>query len=324
MNTFRIDLWDGDEYSYPRAFGFRPNLHAYLHDEDAGLRPCMIIVPGGAYCHVSLTEGELPAMAFYKAGWQCFVLTYTVNAFGLAPAREQPLRDLSRAVRTVRARAVEWHLDPKRTVLCGFSAGGHLAGSLAVHWDRMTDAKYPEISSCPDAAVLSYPVITTGVFAHRGSFEYLLGKDATPAELADASLETQVRSDTPPLFLWSTVTDASVPCENSEMMADACRKAGVPHALHIFSSGKHGLSVATEAWARGEFGENYCGEQWDAVLKAAEAGDPRLSPEQRARVREECRSMAEWRKTGAGENQANAEVSVWPELAVAWLKAVLG
>ena len=64
MNTFRIDLWDGDEYSYPRAFGFRPNLHAYLHGGDAGPRPCMIIVPGGAYCHVSLTEGELPAMAF--------------------------------------------------------------------------------------------------------------------------------------------------------------------------------------------------------------------------------------------------------------------
>ena len=323
MRTFRVNLWDEGEYHYPYAFDFRPNLHAYMHDEDETERPCMIVIPGGGYCHVSLTEGELPAMAFFNAGWQCFVLTYTVNAFNLAPVKEQPLRDLSRAVRMIRARAAEYHLDPKRVALCAFSAGGHLAGSLAVHWDRMTDVKYPDFSSRPDAAVLSYPVITSGEYAHRGSFECLLGKDASAEELADASLETQVRADTPPLFLWSTVTDEGVPCQNSEMMADACRKAGVTHALHIFSKGKHGLSVATEAWARGEFGENYCGEQWDAILKAAEANAPELSPEKREQVETEYRRMMMWRKTAAEQkNEANAEVSVWPALAMSWLSAI--
>ena len=323
MKTFRISLWEEDEYHYPYAFDFRPSLHAYVHDEDEAQRPCMVVVPGGAYTHVSLTEGELPAMAFFRAGWQCYVLTYTVNAFGLAPVQDQPLRDLSRAVRTVRARAAADHLDPKRVALCGFSAGGHLAGSLAVHWDRMTDAKYPEISSRPDAAVLCYPVITSGEYAHRGSIENLLGADATDEALRDASLETQVRSDTPPLFLWSTVTDASVPCQNSEMMAAACRKAGVPYALHIFSHGQHGLSVATEAWARGEVGEDYCGAQWFAVGKAAEAGDPRLSPAQREQAMTDIRNMRLWREKGARENQPNDEVSIWPELALRWLRHTL-
>ena len=87
-------------------------------------------------------------------------------------------------------------------------------------------------------------MISAGEFAHRESFEALLGKNASDEELAYMSLEHQVKTDTPPCFVWATETDDGVPVENSLMFIDACRKQGVPCALHMFSHGPHGLSLA--------------------------------------------------------------------------------
>ena len=105
---------------------------------------------------------------------------------------------------------------------------------------------YRTVSARPDAAVLCYPVITSGVYAHRDSIVALLGNSPDTEELKYMSLEYYVTKDTPPCFLWQTVTDATVPVENSYLFAMACRRAGVKYAHHVFSEGVHGMSVASE------------------------------------------------------------------------------
>lgn len=206
-------LWSEEEYSYPLAFGFIPNIVSYIHDEDNANRPSIIVVPGGGYWGVSPTEGEIVALEFYEKGYNTFVLTYTTNLLMPVPLKMQPLKDISRALCMVRKNAKEFKINPNQVAICGFSAGGHLCGSIAVHHDDIEDNNelYQEYSNRPDATILSYPVITSGEKANRSSFVALLGKDATSDELEYMSLEKQVKETTPPVFLWHTVTDELVP-----------------------------------------------------------------------------------------------------------------
>ena len=187
--------------------------------------------------------------------------------------------DIARTVRILRYHAGACHIDPARVVVCGFSAGAHLCASLCVHYPDISDPdpKYENISARPDAAVLSYPVITSGKYAHRDSFLALLGPDADKKELEYMSLEDHVTDDMPPCFLWQTATDDSVPVENSYLFALACRKAGVPFAHHVFSDGIHGMSVATEEWLEGCYGESYTLEQIDRLISAIERGENPIS-----------------------------------------------
>ena len=252
MKKETLAIWQKGEYQYPLAFGFVPKLVSYIHEEGEQARPCMLVVPGGAYCVVSPTEGEIVAMEFYEKGYNAFVLTYTTNPLMLEPLKDQPMRDLSRAIRFIRSRAGEFCIDPDRLVICGFSAGGHLCASVCVHFADISDEVYEGISNRPDAAILSYPVITSGDKAHQGSIQALLGADATEAELKYMSLETQVTENTPPCFLWQTATDEAVPVENSYLFAQALKEKGITFAHHVFSCGKHGLSLANEKWAAGD------------------------------------------------------------------------
>lgn len=251
MTGERILIWKEAEYHYPLACGFIPNLVSYIHEESEE-RPAMLVVPGGAYCVVSPTEGEIVAKSFYQAGYNAFVLTYTTDILVREPLKMQPLQDISRAVRVIRRRAEEFGICPEKVAVCGFSAGGHLAGSLCVHYGDIEDpdSEYAGISNRPDAAVLSYPVITSGEYAHRGSFEALLGKEASREELEYMSLEKHVTPQTPPCFLWQTVEDKTVPVENSYLFAQALKEAGVPFAHHVFARGEHGLSLADQQWLR--------------------------------------------------------------------------
>src|SRR5699024_6037393 len=171
---------------------------------------------GGAYRNASPSEGHLPAEEFYRAGHNVFVLAYTVNLLD-EPLKLQPLRDISRAVRMIRKNAEKYSVDPEKIALCGFSAGGHLCASLCVHFGDITDPapRYQAVSDRPDAAILSYPVITSGEYAHRDSMTALLGSEPTEEELEYMSLEKHVTADATPCFLWQTVTDATVPVENS-------------------------------------------------------------------------------------------------------------
>ncbi len=316
MITKTYQIWKPEEYSYEHAFGFIPNITSYLH-EDEGKRPCILVVPGGGYCVVSPSEGELVALKFYEKGYQAFVLTYTINFLQMAPLKLQPLQDISRAVRYIRKSAEEFAVAEEELTVCGFSAGGHLCGSLCVHYEDIQDMseEYGRISNRPDSAILSYPVITSGEKAHRGSFIALLGDDASPEELEYMSLEKQVTEQTPPCFLWATATDETVPVENSEMYVRACREKGVPCAFHMFTSGSHGLSLADEDWANGVHMSPYTEEQLVYVMRKVQAGEITV-PE---------RVQAEWKEEEKRQKEGKArvpepEVAVWPELADAFLR----
>lgn len=318
MRYERIDIWNSGEYTYPAAFGFRPNLRTLLH-EDGGPRPCVLVIPGGGYRIVSPTEGEIVAKRFYEMGYQAFVGTYTTNQMGLAPLKKQPLRDIARMLRLIRARAGEFRVIPDRIVVCGFSAGAHLCGSLCVHWQEAGDSLYADVSPRPDGAILSYPVITSGEFAHRDSFTALLGPSPSEEELAWASLEKQVTPETPPAFLWQTADDATVPVENSYFMAMALKTAGVPFEHHVFPKGMHGLSLANEDWASGRFGDPYPAEQTACIVAAGKAGKITVPKE----VLDFHRLFAD---PGDGSGPALPrfepveEVAVWPELADRWMR----
>ena len=223
MINERIEIWKKEEYHYPAAHGFIPVMFSYIH-EDEKKHPAMIIAPGGAYREVSPSEAHLPAMEFYGAGYNVFVLEYTINQLDEAPLKMQPLHDISRAIRMIRSRAEEFHIRPDRIAVCGFSAGAHLCGSLCVHNKDVEDPEeaYQNISNRPDAAILSYPVITSGKYAHRDSFVALFGKEPSEQELDYMSLENHVTKDTPPCFLWQTVTLCTSLCTGWCTICTAC------------------------------------------------------------------------------------------------------
>ncbi|MDD3252030.1 MAG: alpha/beta hydrolase [Lachnospiraceae bacterium] len=219
-------------------------------------RPAVIVVPGGGYSFCSDREGEPIVMQFLAMGYQAFLLDYSVapNHFPVA------LQELGLAVATVREHAAQWHVNPQAVLVCGFSAGGHLACSLGTFWNRaqifeLIERTPKEVR--PDGLILGYPVITAGAFRHDGSFESLLGVDLsgdmgsdemvlTEKALSVVSLEQQVSEQMPPVFLWHTLADQSVPVENSLLLANAMRRNGVEFELHIYPEGRHGLALANE------------------------------------------------------------------------------
>lgn len=143
--------------------------------------PAVVVVPGGGYDHVSPREGEPVALRLLAMGYQAFVLNYSV-----APAvYPLALQELARAVDTVRSHAAEYCVDPDRITVMGFSAGGHLVGLLGALWDQPwlaeSIAASPE-SIRPDTLCLGYPVVSSGGYAHRGSFEHLTGADGALAQ----------------------------------------------------------------------------------------------------------------------------------------------
>lgn len=272
MRTFSETIWEKGEYGYAAAYGFQPDIHAYLHED--GTHDCLIVAPGGGYCMCVPQEGEIVAKEFYERGLNVFVLTYTTDITMSVPLRKQPLEDIARAVRFVRARAKEYSLG-KKLFACGFSAGAHVCGTLAVHHDDVTDTNpaYAGISCRPDGAILCYPVITTGRYTHQSSVEALIGKNPPAEELRYFSLEKNVTDRTVPCFLWQTATDDLVPVENSYLFANALKEKGVPFAHHVFQEGFHGLSVASEDFFRGKFGEPYTMAQVMRAVQAVKAGN---------------------------------------------------
>lgn len=278
-----IPLWKQSEYAYPHAFGFIPFLTAYLHDEGpADPRTAVMIIPGGGYAYPSFREGAPIARRFYALGANCFVLTYTCNPTLLVPLGMQPLDDGARAVRCLRSHALALGIHPDRIAVCGMSAGGHLAASLCVHHEEASMPAPADrlFSARPNAAILSYPVISARPpLTHEGSVLALLGQDPPDAFLTFMSLQEQVREDTPPTFLWATMTDETVPVGNSLVYLEALRSRQVPCEIHLYSNGGHGLSLGDEEWAFRRCRETYTLDQVRRVLKAAEDGDLPLSDE---------------------------------------------
>lgn len=232
------------------------NLKAYLLDDIEGLefcqkRPAILILPGGGYEYCSSREGEPIAMRYLAEGYNAFVLNYTCNE-----KYPTALLNAAYAIYKMRMRAEEFRIDPQKIAVWGASAGGHLAGCLATMW---SDASIYKAIGCkaeelrPNAAILSYPVISGVTAPHVGSFEVLLGKDASRSDLSKLSLENRVTPKTPPIFLWCTATDDCVPAHNSLVMAKACVSNKVPVELHMFDEGPHGLSDCSKSTGWNEY-----------------------------------------------------------------------
>lgn len=323
--TKRIPIWETGEYQYKGGGDFAPHIAAYLH-EDEEKRQAMIVCPGGGYFCVSPTEGELVAKKFYEKGYNCFVLTYTTNPTGEYPLMNQPLKDISRAIRFVRANAEKFCIVENKVYICGFSAAGHLCASICDYHQEIEDEnpKYQGVSNRPDAAILSYPVISSGPKAHQDSFRFLTymdiydRKDAEAAELLDRySLEKHVTEQNPPVFLWHTITDDLVPVENSLLYEQALREKGIQHAMHLFSWGPHGTSLANEEWAsKMHFGEKYTFDQLAMIMDAIQRNEIELSEKRKKEFLQAIPPMFQDETPG----QSYPELTVWPDLADAFLK----
>ncbi len=233
-------------------FNYMPTMDAYVLDHNReGVRPMVLVCPGGGYwCYAEHQEGERTAMAFLAAGYNAALVRYCVRPHTFPMA----LRNLATAIRLCREHAEEWHIDPHKIVVCGFSAGGHVAASISTLWNCPSVFTEEEIRSRiyrPDASVLCYPVITSGEKAHKDSFVNLTGGLPETDPLWQLlSLEKRVDADTPPAFLWHTCADTDVPMENSLYYATALREHGVPCELHIYPRGPHGMALVTQELPR--------------------------------------------------------------------------
>ncbi len=214
-------------------------------------RPLVLLCPGGAYSYTSDREAEPLAMRFLAMGYHVAILRYSC-----APAvYPTALLELAWAMKLIHAHADAWRVQTDHIFVQGCSAGGHLAASLGVFWQEPWLAERTGVESealRPAGLILCYPVITSGEYAHRGSIENLLGGSGTEELLERVSLEKQVTAQMPPVFLWHTYTDASVPVENSLSLIASMRRYGIPVEFHMYPVGGHGLSTCDEQSAKGD------------------------------------------------------------------------
>lgn len=225
-------------------------LTVYLQDRISSnpdrLRPAILICPGGGYSRISDRENTPVVTQYLSMGCHVMVLKYSVvpNRFPDA------LHELASSIALIRAHAAEWMVASDKIIVTGFSAGGHLACSLGVFWNQ--DFVYKPLSLDseqikPNGMILCYPVITSGPDCHQDSFINLLGEKADDPEVRKAvSLELHAGPQTPKTFLWHTWTDNAVSVANSLLLAQSFLKAEVNLEMHIYPTGCHGLSLATE------------------------------------------------------------------------------
>lgn len=251
-----LPLWSGPA---PGAQGTDakdiPTITVYLPRSTPAGMTAVIVAPGGGYTGLAMNhEGRQVANYLNSEGVIAFVLTYR-----LGPKYHHPIEigDAQRAIRTLRANATAWHIAPDKIGFMGFSAGGHLAMSVATHFDAgKTDAADPidRVSSRPDFSILGYPVISLiAPWTHMGSKNALLGPNADPELAKSLSGEESVTKETPPTFIFQTNADTTVPAENSVYYYLALRKAGVPAEMHIFEKGPHGVGLAMDDPALSEW-----------------------------------------------------------------------
>jgi acetyl esterase/lipase len=225
-------------------------------------RPAVLVIPGGGYEMTSDREAEPIALTFVGAGYNAFVLRYSVAPSTYPVA----LLQAAESMRLIREHDNEWHVNPDAIAVLGFSAGGHLAANLATSAGdtALSEHGYEADAVRPNALMLAYPVISSGPLAHRGSFDNLLGDRKDDRDLLDSlSIEKHIDDKTPPVFVWHTMTDDTVPVENSLMLIQACKDAGVSVEAHLFPQGGHGLALGTAETAWGGSGNIFaCIQIW--------------------------------------------------------------
>jgi acetyl esterase/lipase len=208
----------------------------------------VLVCPGGGYVNLAPHESEPVAIWLNSIGINAGVLRYRRAPKYRHPA---PLFDVTRAIRTVRANAATWDIDPHKIGVLGFSAGGHLAATISTHFDDGNPTSPDPVEragSRPDLSVLLYAVITLHPpSAHTGSRKNLLGEDAPDVIVNLLSNDRQVTAQTPPAFLFHTFGDPAVPVENAMLYAAALRRHGVACELHIYDTpAPHGVGLARD------------------------------------------------------------------------------
>lgn len=223
----------------------------------AFLRKGLLICPGGGYEHVSPREGEPIVQAFMPYGYNAFVLHYTVGRESGKPFPAQ-LIEAMLAIKHIKDHAEEYGIAPEELFVVGFSAGGHLAASVATLWKselvgRAVDMPYGY--GKVRGVMLVYPMISSKYCkrdAYLGAFGNLWCSDEPSEEqLRMASMENHVDADTVPAFMLQSFNDPTVDVRNALAIADAYAVAGVPFELHVYPDAPHGFSVANEITAGG-------------------------------------------------------------------------
>ena len=235
------DLWCSTMPYKMDEEDFIPEIKAY----NAGSKGAVIVFPGGGYGFRAEYEGDEIGEWLQSNGVTAFVVEYRIAPYK-HPAE---LADALRAVKTVRHYADEYGIDRDKIAVMGFSAGGHLATSVSVHYDKDIYEATDEIdneSARPNASILCYPVIDMGEYRHDGSRQNLLGRPVTEKMKDFMSLHKQVNENTPEAFIWHTSTDGTVPLQNSLMYADALTKENIPCEMHIYPMGPHGMGLAKD------------------------------------------------------------------------------
>ena len=222
-----------------------PTITAYLPAKEKMTGTAVMICPGGGYAILaSGHEGEDIARWFNGFGVAAFVLKYRLpNPEIMTNQQEVPLMDAMQGITLIRQNATRYGINPNQIGVMGFSAGGHLASTLATHYYR---GEHASETAKPNFAILLYPVVTFGNKAHGGSRDKLLGKlNTSPDMVAYYSNELQVTNQTPPVFLVHSEDDPAVPVENSIDFYLACLKNKVPAEMHLYPTGGHGYGLRT-------------------------------------------------------------------------------
>lgn len=248
----RIFLYASSEGIINKGFDtVAPFMDYYPSGNPLPGKTAVLICPGGGYGHLAWDkEGVQPARFFNENGIDAFILHYRLNNIQQQGHRfPAQYNDVTTALRIIRSRAAEWRIDPEKTGVMGFSAGGHLASTAATilqKADAVAANPLERINTRPSFAILIYPVITMDtLYAHRGSRERLLGKTPDDELVNALSTEKRVTAATPPVFIIHADDDKSVPPQNSILLYQALKKYKVPASLFIYDHGGHGFGMAT-------------------------------------------------------------------------------
>ncbi len=222
-----------------------PAYQYYRVKDDNAKRPCVIICPGGGYSILAAShEGSDVAVFFNSIGINALVLKYRIpNAANQIDKTIAPLQDAQQAIYLCRLHAANWGIDAKNIGIMGFSAGGHLASSLATHYEDVKIKNLENISLRPDFQILIYPVISFNSFGHKGSRDNLIGPEMSEEAIHYFSNEEHINQFSPPAFLVHAKDDGVVPVANSTIYLQQLQMNKVPAELYLYEKGGHGFGM---------------------------------------------------------------------------------
>lgn len=228
-----------------------PTLQMYLPKKEIYNGTAVIICPGGGYS-VLVYEGEgiSTAKKLVEKGITAFVLKYRLPDDSLMKNKSiAPLQDALQAIKIVRENADKWDLNPEKIGIMGFSAGGHLASTLATHFQKALIENENNTSLRPDFQVLIYPVISMqDTLTHKDSKRMLLGNSPSKNLVDEFSNELQVDENTPPAYITHAADDTVVDVDNSIVYFEKLRHFKIPVELHIYPKGNHGFIFKQPDW----------------------------------------------------------------------------